>query len=74
MVRGVGGSRDCRCCQGLVVGELSGEALGIRVNARRAGKSLRAGEERLLAYRRSLACGRMKVKWEGEAKRIWEEV
>lgn len=50
--------------------ELSGEALGIRVNARGAGKSLRAGEERLLAYRRSLTCGRMKVKWEGEAKRI----
>lgn len=50
--------------------ELSVEALGIRVNARGAGKSLRTGEERLLAYRRSLTCGRTKVKWEGEAKRI----
>lgn len=50
--------------------ELSGEALGIRVNARGAEKSLRTGEERLLAYRSSLTCGRMMVKWEGEAKRI----
>lgn len=70
MVRGIGGSRDCRCYQGLVVEELSVEALGIRVNARGAGKSLRTGEERLLAYRRSLTCGKTKVKWEGEAKRI----
>lgn len=74
MVREIGGSRDCRCCQGLVVEELSGEALGIKVNPRGAGKGLRAGEERLLAYRRSLTCGRMKVRWEGEAKRIREKV
>lgn len=42
MVQGTGGSRDCRPCQGLVVEDLSGEAIGIRVNARGAGKCLRS--------------------------------
>lgn len=70
MVQEISGSRDCRRCLGLVEEELSEEAIGIRGNAKGGGKSLRALEERLPVYRRSLICGSMKVKWEREAKRL----
>lgn len=41
MVRGIGGNRNWRPCQGLVVEELSEEAIEIRVNARGPVKRLR---------------------------------